>query len=393
MAQTDEAAAAAAQGQFSRFVTDAAEQRGQVDESAGAAVERDRGIAPADIYARWQTAARSSREALTACAPSDRVHWVAARWRRDTLTTTRLSECWIHTGDVVEAIGGQREPSERLWHLARLAWRTIPYAFEREGEPAPGPVAVRLEAPDGSTWSFGDDDSPRASPGRRWTSSSSPPRRREPAQTALKAEGPDADAVLRLVRTYASPNSPPQGHGFVDSLEVVRPTRLESQAAAGDEVAHGARDEHSSAAAWSVIRLAKVTAMPETSSPRSSTSPTCTPARADRPIAGQPQDLERRHDRAHRAVEHGKDAVTGRLDDAAAVRVTARPATSSCESIVVCHRWSPSDRSRSVDPTMSVKSTAASRRLDGRTGARPPMSTRNVDVSSRSASIPSPKGH
>lgn len=203
MAQTDEAAAAAAQGQFSRFVTDAAEQRGEVDNAADAAVERDRATPPADIYARWQAAARSSREALNACDPSERVHWVAGEMAVRTLTTTRLSECWIHTGDVVEAIGGQREPSERLWHLARLAWRTIPYAFEREGEPAPGPVAVALDAPDGSTWTLGDDDAPNQVSGPALDFVLVAARRREPAQTALKAEGPDADGILRLVRTYA----------------------------------------------------------------------------------------------------------------------------------------------------------------------------------------------
>jgi uncharacterized protein (TIGR03084 family) len=203
MAQTDEAAKAAAQGTFSRFVSDAGQQRGEVDDAAGAAVERDRGASPATLYSRWRGAARGSREALAACEPSSRVHWVAGEMAARTLATTRLSECWIHTGDVDEAIGRQREATERLWHIARLAWRTIPYAFEREGEPAPGPVAVSLDAPDGSTWSFGDNDAPTRISGPALDFCLLAARRREPEQTALKAEGPDAERVLRLVRTYA----------------------------------------------------------------------------------------------------------------------------------------------------------------------------------------------
>ncbi|HZN12716.1 MAG TPA: maleylpyruvate isomerase family mycothiol-dependent enzyme [Acidimicrobiales bacterium] len=203
MAQTDEAAAAAAQGQFSRFVSHAAEQRGEVDNAADAAVERDRGTPPADLYARWQTAALDSRNALIACDPSERVNWVAGEMAARTLTTTRLSECWIHTGDVVEALGRARQASDRMWHIARLAWRTIPYAFEREGAAAPGPVAVALDAPDGSTWSFGADDAPTCISGPALDFCLVAARRREPPDTALTADGPDAAAVLALVRTYA----------------------------------------------------------------------------------------------------------------------------------------------------------------------------------------------
>ena len=203
MAQTDEAATAAAEGQFSRFVSDAAKQRGEVDASADAAVESGRGMPNDELLERWRAASTASRNALVAVGPSARVNWVAGEMAARTLTTTRLSECWIHTGDVVEAVGRQREPVDRLWHIARLAWRTIPYAFEREREPPPGDVAVSLDAPDGTTWQFGDEAAPTRISGPALDFCLVAARRREPSQTALKAEGPAADAVLRLVRTYA----------------------------------------------------------------------------------------------------------------------------------------------------------------------------------------------
>ena len=203
MAQTDEAAAAAAEGQFSRFVSDAAGQRGEVDGAAASAVEQGRGTSPPDLLARWRTASTAQLDSLVACGPSARVNWVAGEMAAQTLTTTRLSECWIHTGDVVEAVGRQREPSERLWHIARLAWRTIPYTFEREGEPPPGDVHVTLDASDGGTWEFGDGAAPTRVEGSALDFCLVAARRRDPAETALRARGPNADAVLALVRTYA----------------------------------------------------------------------------------------------------------------------------------------------------------------------------------------------
>ncbi len=38
--------------------------------------------------------------------------------------TTRLAEAWLHTGDVLEPLGIEQPATDRLWHIARLAWRT-----------------------------------------------------------------------------------------------------------------------------------------------------------------------------------------------------------------------------------------------------------------------------
>jgi hypothetical protein len=64
-------------------------------------------------------------------------------------------------------------------------------------------VRFDLVAPSGAAWRFGDDDAPTviAGPGADLCRVAS--RRVAPEDTALQAEGPDADAVLALVRTWA----------------------------------------------------------------------------------------------------------------------------------------------------------------------------------------------
>ena len=99
------------------------------------AVEAPPGGAPA----RSDAATRPSAPA----DPHARVTWVAGELSARTLATTRLAETWIHTGDVAPAFGSS-SPTVRLWHIARLAWRTLPYAFARPG--ATGPVAFELRA-------------------------------------------------------------------------------------------------------------------------------------------------------------------------------------------------------------------------------------------------------
>ena len=82
------------------------------------------------------------------------VTWVAGQLSARTLATTRLAETWIHAGDIAAASGPLPAPTDRLWHVSRLAWRTVPYAFVRAGRPAPGPVVFDLVGPSGDAWRF-----------------------------------------------------------------------------------------------------------------------------------------------------------------------------------------------------------------------------------------------
>ena len=86
----------------------------------------------------------------------------------------------------------------------RLAWRTLPYAFARDGKELAGPVAVELTAPDGETWAFGDAGTATTmvrGPATDFCEVAA--RRLDPADSDLTAAGPDAHDVLALVRTYA----------------------------------------------------------------------------------------------------------------------------------------------------------------------------------------------
>ena len=112
------------------------------------------------LLTRWRTGAAALRQQLAAADPHQRVDWVAGQLSIRTLATTRLSECWIHTGDVAGALGVSEEPSDRLEHIARLAWRTLPYAFARDGRGLAGPVAFDLRAPSGTRWHFVPEEEP-----------------------------------------------------------------------------------------------------------------------------------------------------------------------------------------------------------------------------------------
>ncbi len=156
------------------------------------------------VHERWQQSVDTLQDAFRAGDPSARVQWVAGDMAARTLATTRLAETWIHTGDVAWGFGITPAPAERLVHVARLAWRTLPYAFARSGRDAPGAVAFDLVGPTGNRWAFGTEaGAPTTIRGPGVDLCLVASRRVAPDATALIGEGPDAESVLELVRTWA----------------------------------------------------------------------------------------------------------------------------------------------------------------------------------------------
>jgi uncharacterized protein (TIGR03084 family) len=208
LAQTDEFATASAHGELDRyrngFLGSREGQTVSVDAAAAAQVDVDRATGGDAIRQRWHEASQAMRAAFDAGDPHQRVTWVSGQLSLQTLAATRLSECWIHTGDIASALGIELEPTDRLRHIARLAWRTLPYAFQRADTAMNGSVALDLIGPSGEQWRF-DPDVPALTTirGSATEFCEVAARRVAPDATDLVGDGPDVGAVLRLVRTYA----------------------------------------------------------------------------------------------------------------------------------------------------------------------------------------------
>jgi uncharacterized protein (TIGR03084 family) len=122
------------------------------------------------------------------------------------LATARLMETWAHGLDVTDALGLPPSVSGRLRHVAHLGVRTRDFAFAQHGVPAP-PEAfhVELTAPDGAVWSWGPEDADQRVTGPALDFCLRVTRRRNRADLALEAVGPDANRWLDLAQAFAGP--------------------------------------------------------------------------------------------------------------------------------------------------------------------------------------------
>ena len=199
LAQSEELAATSIAGDDALL---ARESTGDVDALADDLVTAQRDITPADLLARWRTAAFATPAALRTLPKGIRLAWVANPLSPATLATTRLAEHWAHAYDITAPLGIPYSDTSRLRHIAWLGHRTLPYAFAVGGLEG-GPVRCELTSPDGGLWHFGDPAAPSTITGPATDFCRVGARRLAPADSALKATGPHGPQALAVLRNYA----------------------------------------------------------------------------------------------------------------------------------------------------------------------------------------------
>ncbi|WP_253884634.1 TIGR03084 family metal-binding protein [Actinokineospora diospyrosa] len=169
----------------------------------------DRGAAegaalpPADLLRRWRT----SRDRLAAALDSatGKLPWYGPPMSPASMATARIMETWAHAGDVADALGVVRVPTNRLRHVAHLGVRTRDFAYLVRGLPAPAEeFRIELSGPDG-LWTWGPPEAAQQVRGPALDFCRLVTQRVHRANTTLTATGPDADTWLDIAQAFAGP--------------------------------------------------------------------------------------------------------------------------------------------------------------------------------------------
>ncbi len=118
-----------------------------------------RAMEPTALVSAWRANREQLAEASSTLADDTRVIWYGPSMGAKSFLTARLMECWAHGQHVVDAVGAEREATDRLQHIAQLGFITRGWTYVNRGLDAPtAEVRVELVAPSGDTWTFGADD-------------------------------------------------------------------------------------------------------------------------------------------------------------------------------------------------------------------------------------------
>ena len=164
-------------------------------------VDKGRAMTPAAVLDWWRTSAARNREVLLEKDARDRVPWGLGMSAK-MMATARMMETWAHAGDIRGALGLEPSATPRLRSVAFLTLRAVPYALSYAKVEQPSGTLRASLTYDGETWEIGPDDADNVITGDALEFCRLGIRRIARADTALKAEGPLADAALDNLRAF-----------------------------------------------------------------------------------------------------------------------------------------------------------------------------------------------
>ncbi len=197
---------------FEEYARDALESRGsRLSEALDFATfdefvndTADRGPARSQEVIEWWRLARAAVvDSLSRKDPGERVPWFAGKMSAKTFATSRLVDTWLHALDIHTTFGSEPEELDRLRHVAWFGWKSLPYAFEVNGEDYKEPVRVELIGPGYAKWVFGPEDAEHVIKGKasEWCRVCVGRLDADKARS-LVPEGKMAELALRVARTY-----------------------------------------------------------------------------------------------------------------------------------------------------------------------------------------------
>ncbi|MCI4676491.1 TIGR03084 family metal-binding protein [Candidatus Mycolicibacterium alkanivorans] len=138
--------------------------------------------------------------------PAARVPWFGPSMSAASSLTARLMETWAHGQDIVDTLGLDRKPTDRLRHVAHLGVRARAFSYTANGRQALDlPVRVELTAPSGATWSWGPHDAADRVSGPALDFCLVVTQRRHPEDAALAITGRAAGEWMAIAQAFAGP--------------------------------------------------------------------------------------------------------------------------------------------------------------------------------------------
>ena len=154
----------------------------------------------------WREERRALLEALSKMDRKSRIHWYGPALGAMTFATARLMETWAHGQDVVDALGIQRKPTDRLRHIAHMGVSTLKFSYANRNMEAPDtPVRVELSGPSGDTWSWGPEEATDRVGGPAEDFCLVAVQRRHVADTNLIVTGETAQQWMSIAQAFAGP--------------------------------------------------------------------------------------------------------------------------------------------------------------------------------------------
>jgi uncharacterized protein (TIGR03084 family) len=170
-------------------------------------VDPGRSMGALKLLDEWRRGRSELLVTLGKADPSQRVAWYGPAMSLASFTTARIMETWAHGMDVADALGAAPIVSDRLRHVAHIAYGARAYSYMANGREVPS-ASVRLEvtAPSGAQWSWGQVDATNVVRAGALDFALLTTQRRHRDDVTISTQGPLADEWMSIAQTFAGPS-------------------------------------------------------------------------------------------------------------------------------------------------------------------------------------------
>lgn len=168
------------------------------------AARQQRGLSPDDLLRGFVEGRAAMLAAYSQLPEGTRVPWYGPDMSAASKLTARVMETWAHGFDIADALHVAKPPTRALRNVAHICARTMPNSFLAVGREVPDiAVFVALEAPDGSTWTWGDSAAAESVQGDAVEFCLISTQRRHVDDTSVRAHGDVARTWLSIAQAFA----------------------------------------------------------------------------------------------------------------------------------------------------------------------------------------------
>jgi len=172
------------------------------------------GLSSQELLEQWHAFALEMSQRFGAVDPQTRVKWAGPDMSVRSSITARLMETWAHGLAIYDALGVERIDTDRIRNIAVLGVNTFGWTFRNRRLEVPAQMPyVRLTAPSGALWDWGEVSESERIEGSATEFCQVVTQTRNVADTALRVTGDTASEWMRIAQCFAGPpeHSPPPG--------------------------------------------------------------------------------------------------------------------------------------------------------------------------------------
>lgn len=166
------------------------------------------------LFEIWRTFFPVLADAFSEADPAARLAWAGPSMSARSSITARLMETWAHAQAIYDEFGMDRENTDAIENIVVLGVNTYAWTFANRKLPVPDPrPRVRLTAPSGAVWEFGEGNGEEQIEGEAEAFCQVVTQTRNIQDTALQVTGANAAQWMRYAQCFAGPPVDPPAPG------------------------------------------------------------------------------------------------------------------------------------------------------------------------------------